>query len=133
MQKTPAPIDNSASKSATGNKGTAENNGGRSESIRQSADNSDTLSVNEERTVENENADTSSTSKKEDKSSKAEQEAKKLPVVPTPKAPSADKNSSNTNTSSSSDNKANAANTANKSSGKGSGDSIKDVIEEKSK
>ncbi len=94
-------------------------------SIRQSEDTSETLALNEERTVTTEGeAATSSTTQKEDKPRKAEPETKNLPVVPTPKPPSAANNAEKSNTSSSTGNKtSNAGATKNN-------DSIKELIEE---
>lgn len=101
------------------------NNNSSGESIRQSEDTSDTLAVNEERTVVTEDGTvTPSTSKKEDKTGKTEAESKNLPVVPTPKPPNAANNTEKNNPSSSSKN-------ANIGAGKSNNDSIKELIEEK--
>ncbi|WP_201586626.1 hypothetical protein [Psychrobacter jeotgali] len=99
------------------------------ESIRQSADTSATLSVNEERTVGVEGGQPSDSVKKEDKAA----EASKPPVVAAPKPPSsnngssanANKNSANANNSAGSN--SNSETNANK----GNNDSIKELIEEK--
>ena len=109
---------------------TAGNNAGRSnqeastnyseESIRQSADTSATLSVTEERIVEDRN--TSATPRNEDSGRKPATEAdnnttRKPPVVPTPKPPSNNTNNTSRNT--------NAA-------PKNNNDSLKALIEDKS-
>lgn len=105
------------------NQGTNSNNSTRS--IRQSEDTSETLAVNEERTVVIEDGTVPpSTPKKEDKSGKAESETKNLPVVPTPNPPSAANNTEKNNASSS--NKS-----ANAGATKSNNDSIKELIEEK--
>ena len=87
----------------------APDNNGNAESIRKSTDTSDTLSVNEDRTVDT--ADSPS-SAKEDKTRKADSESKKPAVAPTPKPP----------------NKAEKSG----SSSEGNNDTIKALIEEKS-
>lgn len=112
------------------------------ESIRQSADTSATLAVNEERTVVTEDGNaTSVPAKKEDKPAKADSESKSLPAVPAPKPPSSantpdkkpaekastDKTSTDkksANTESSTKNSPAAASKANN-------DNIKELIEEK--
>ncbi|MBP2279977.1 hypothetical protein RCH20_000331 [Psychrobacter sp. PL15] len=113
------------------------NNGGGIESIRQSNDTSETLSLTEERTVgPDEQNSSGSTPKNNDNSRKSEQESKKSigtgtdnstlkkpPAVATPKPPS---NASNSSDSATSGNKpANSAATKNNS------DSIKELIQEK--
>ncbi|WP_350642955.1 hypothetical protein [Psychrobacter sp. HY3-MNA-CIBAN-0198] len=109
-------------------------NNSNDESIRQSVDTSATLSVNEERTVGNEEQTLTAPSAKNDDTRKPEQAAKKPtidnstlkkpPVVPTPKPPSST-NSTN--------NGSNAANkNSNSSAPKANNDSIKELIEEKS-
>lgn len=117
------------------------------ESIRESEDTSDTLVVNEERTVVTEGETVEPAApKKEDASGKTEQETKNLPVVPTPPAPkpskstgnNADKNSNSSNDNSS-NNKTSAAPTtkssnsdaAKNNSAKSNNDSIKELIEQK--
>ena len=87
------------------------------ESIRQSADTSDTLSVTEERIVEDRTS-SATTSRSEDNKRPAAPESKP-PVVPTPKPPSASNNSNTTSRN------ANAA-------PKNNSDSLKTLIEDKS-
>ncbi|WP_350560319.1 hypothetical protein [Psychrobacter sp. CAL346-MNA-CIBAN-0220] len=82
------------------------------ESIRQSADTSDTLAVNEERTMAAENDNGASAP------------SKKLPIVPTPKSPSVANNTEKSNASSDTSNKNTAAT-------KNNNDSSKEIIEEK--
>lgn len=106
------------------------------ESIRQSADTSATLSVNEERIVGNEDSSSASTPKEESNATKPAQEnkkpapsgtdnsaTKKPPVVPTPKPPTT---ANNANSS------AGAANKQANSNAAKNNDSIKELIEEKS-
>lgn len=109
------------------------------ESIRQSVDTSETLSVNEERIVgTDEQAPTVSTPKIVDNTRKPEQDskkpaasgtdnnvAKKPPVVATPKPPSANANNAN------SANKNTNSSSANTGTAKNNNDSIKELIEEK--
>lgn len=98
------------------------------ESIRQSEDTSETLSVNEERVVETDTGNTaSSTPKKETNPRKGEQETQKLPVVPTPKPPVANNNSDNSTSKNnvSSNTSSKGTNTA-----KSNTDSIKALITE---
>ena len=64
------------------------NNSSTEESIRQSADTSDTLIVNEERIVSSDDITPTASTKKDDKARKVEQDTKRPPVVPTPKPPS---------------------------------------------
>ncbi|WP_372843541.1 hypothetical protein [Psychrobacter sp.] len=117
------------------------------ESIRQSADTSDTLTVNEERIFGmEEQGSTASGSKNTEGNA-----AKKPPVVATPKPPAASTNNANTNNGNNANansNNANAANAANKNQNTGAAnknvnnssnnaapkaknDSIKELIEEK--
>lgn len=102
--------NNDLSENGTRNQ-SANNGSGEVYSIRQSSDTSETLNVNEERTVITD-TDSSSSTKKDEKSKKSEQENKKPPVVATPPQPSSS-NSKNTN-----NNKANK-------------DSMKELIQEK--
>ena len=109
-----------------------------SESIRQLADTSATLSVTEERIVGNEEQVSSATASKNDGSaSKPEQDNKKPatsgtengikspPVVPTPKPPSSSTSSTNSGANTTSKN-------ANSNPPKSNNDSIKTLIEDKS-
>ena len=126
---------------------TAESNTNGNESIRQSADTSDTLSVNEQRTVVNEEQSSSVTTTKDDgATSKAEQDNKKPasgadtttpkpPVVPTPKPPTANPKPAVVPVpkTPSTANSANSSNTtANAKTPKNGNDSIKALIEAKS-
>ncbi len=96
----------------------------KAESIRESEDTSDTLVVNEERTVavDGETVETS-TSKKEDTSGKSEKEAKNLPAVPTPPAPKSPKSTTS--------NADKSSNSSNSDAAKKNSDSIKELIEQK--
>ncbi|WP_367105124.1 hypothetical protein [uncultured Psychrobacter sp.] len=99
-------------------------------SIRQSTNTDDTLTLNEERIVANENAGTASTST----SDKAEPETRKLPVVPTPpKPPSLTDNTSKspTNSANGQNNTSTGNRGANTDAAKDNNDSIKELIEEK--
>ena len=155
-QKTPT--DSSSEQTASSQNPQSSANNGATESIRQSVDTSETLSVTEERIVDiEEQGAVTLPPKNNDNSRKPEQDAKKPagsgadnsapkkpPIVATPKPPSASSNSgSNSNNSSSANKNANAnnANTANKNTGssttnagtaKNNNDSIKELIEEKS-
>lgn len=155
-QKTPT--ESSSEQTASSQNPQSSANNGATESIRQSVDTSETLSVTEERIVDiEEQGAVTLPPKNNDNSRKPEQDAKKPagsgadnsapkkpPVVATPKPPSASSNSgSNSNNSSSANKNANAnnANTANKNTGssttnagtaKNNNDSIKELIEEKS-
>ncbi|WP_296193306.1 MULTISPECIES: hypothetical protein [unclassified Psychrobacter] len=150
-QKTVA-NDSAAEQAASNNanRGVQSGSSSTAESIRQSADTSETLSVNEERTVEIEgqttitqaptntdnNRKTEAEAKKPANANNAASNgtsnnttAKKPPVVETPKPPSANANSNATNKN------ANAAGknpNANVNASKGNNDSIKELIEEKS-
>ena len=95
--------------SESGNRNQSANSG--IESIRQSSDTSETFNVNEERTV-TADTDSSSTTKKDEKSKKSEQDNKKPPVVATPPQPS-------------------TSNSKNATNEKGSKDSMKELIQEK--
>lgn len=133
------------------NRGGQSGSSSTAESIRQSADTSETLSVNEERTVEIEgqlmttqsSTDTNrnseaTTGNATNNGSSNNNAPKKPPVVDAPKPPSANANSNaaNKNTNAASKNpNANAAgknSNANANASKGSNDSIKELIEEKS-
>ena len=155
-QKTPT--DSSSEQTASSQNPQSSANNGATESIRQSVDTSETLSVTEERIVDiEEQGAVTLPPKNNDNSRKPEQDAKKPagsgadnsapkkpPIVATPKPPSASGNSGNNSNNSSSSNKnanANNANTANKNTGssttnagtaKNNNDSIKELIEEKS-
>jgi len=96
----------------------------KSESIKQSKDQSQTLSVNEERKVAGDDAANNSADKKAE-------ETKKPPAVPAPKPPSDSK--SDNKSESKSDKK--SEDKANKNAGKDNakGDSMKELIEDKSK
>lgn len=108
----PPKLEKNTDFSENGNRNQSVDNGsGEGDSIRQSSDTSETLNVNEERTVTTD-TDSSSSTKKDEKSKKSEQENKKPPVVATPPQPSSS-NSKNTN-----NNKANK-------------DSMKELIQEK--
>ena len=127
---------------------TAESNTNSNESIRQSADTSDTLSVNEQRTVVNEEQSSSNTTTKDDgATSKAEQDNKKPatsgtdtpppkpPAVPTPKPPTATPKPPVVPApkTPSTANGANSSNTtANANAPKNGNDSIKTLIDAKS-
>ena len=125
----------------------AKSNTNGTESIRQSADTSDTLSVNEQRTVVNEEQSSSVTTTKDDgATSKAEQDNKKPasgadtttpkpPVVPTPKPPTANPKPAVVPVPKTpgTANSANSSNTtANAKTPKNGNDSIKALIEAKS-
>ena len=112
-QKAPVIAENSKDDSATTDSQAANKNSNKAESIRQSADTSATLTMNEERTLSSDN-DTAP----------AKQETKKPPVVATPKPPSSA-------ISQESSAKKPAANT-DKAANKNSADSMKELIEEKS-
>ena len=107
------------------------------DSIRQSRDTSDTLSVNEERVVESETIEPATG---DNKITKVEKETNKLPVVPTPKPPNnannpANNNEKSTNSANSTEKGSNSANTVNKdnsAANKNNKDNIKELIEEKS-
>lgn len=135
----------------TDNDQTAGNN--QNKSIRQSADTSETLSVNEERIIGGEEqAPDATASKNADNTRKPDQENKKPaagtdnstptkpPVVATPKPPSANSNNSDNTSSAEKKTNANAANKnansgsnpANTGTAKNNNDSIKELIEEKS-
>ena len=155
-QKTPT--DSSSEQTASSQNPQSSANNGATESIRQSVDTSETLSVTEEQIVDiEEQGAVTLPPKNNDNSRKPEQDAKKPagsgadnsapkkpPIVATPKPPSASGNSGNNSNNSSSSNKnanANNANTANKNTGssttnagtaKNNNDSIKELIEEKS-
>ncbi len=120
-QKAPVVVEENSDVAASN----ATNNS--AESISQSADTSDTLMVNEERTLASED-DTNITSAPK-KDSKAEPQVKKPPVVATPKPPKSAVNPDKNNDSSSkkSDNKAEKTNNS-----KANSDTIKELIEEKS-
>ena len=138
--KREVPVRQKAQASDSANEQVASNNANRdgqginnNESIRQSVDTSATLSVNEERTVGNEEQVLTVPSAKNDEDiRKSEQTAKKSatldnntlkkpPVVPTPKLPSTTNNSSNA-----------ASKNINNNTPKTNNDSIKELIEEKS-
>lgn len=110
VNELPATADNSNLESA--------NTNSEAESIRQSADSSDTLSVNEERIVDNEQQTPSVPSPKN------ESTTKKPPVVPAPKPPS------NSNSANAANKNANS-NTVKNNAAKNNDDSIKALIEEK--
>ncbi len=154
-QKTPT--ENSSEQTASSRNPQASTSNGATESIRQSVDTSETLSVTEERIVDiEEQGAVTLPPKSNDNSRKSEQDAKKPavsdnsapkkpPVVATPKPPSTSNsgnNSSNSNNSSSANKNANAnsankntntgSNTANTGTAKNNNDSIKELIEEKS-
>lgn len=142
--------DQQANDQAAGNN---QSTGGSGESIRQSADTSETLSVNEERVIGGEEqAPDAASPKNTDNTRKPDQENKKPaagtdnststkpPVVATPKPPSA--NSNNNDSPNSAEKKTNAntvnknansgSNSANTGTAKNNNDSIKELIEEKS-
>ncbi|MBA2056811.1 hypothetical protein H0262_02810 [Psychrobacter cryohalolentis] len=150
-QKTPT-VNNSeqAASNAINRTPQESTNSSATESIRQSVDTSDTLTVNEERIFgTEEQSPTTSASKNTDNNRKPEQEskkpvvsgadtnsAKKPPVVATPKAPNNTANPNSTNL----DNKNSSASSANKNANnnsnnaaapKAKNDSIKELIEEK--
>lgn len=132
-----APVEPSRPESSDSDKQAAEEKRNSEESIRQSADSSATLAVNEERTVVTDDANPAPPTKKEDKPAKANADSKSLPAVPAPKPPSnattpdkkpsekpaADKKTTNAE-----------SNTKNSNAGatKNSNDNIKELIEEKS-
>lgn len=99
------------------------------ESIKQSKDQSQTLSVNEERKVAGDEANNASDKRTDD--------AKKPPAVPAPKPPSdskSDAKSDNKSDNKKSEDKANKnAEKANKDSKDNKGDSMKELIDDKSK
>ena len=116
-QKAPVVAEkNDNNNSATNDSQDSTKNSNKAESIRQSADTSATLTVNEERTLSSDN-DTAP----------AKQETKKPPVVATPKPPS----SVSSDKAQESSAKKPAANT-DKAANKNNADSIKELIEEKS-
>lgn len=116
-QKAPVVSEkNDNNNSATNDSQDSTKNSNKAESIRQSADTSATLTVNEERTLSSDN-DTAP----------AKQETKKPPVVATPKPPS----SASSDKAQESSSKKPAANT-DKAANKNNADSIKELIEEKS-
>ena len=116
-QKAPVVAEkNDNNNSATNDSQDSTKNSNKAESIRQSADTSATLTVNEERTLSSDN-DTAP----------AKQETKKPPVVATPKPPS----SASSDKAQESSSKKPAANT-DKAANKNNADSIKELIEEKS-
>ncbi len=116
-QKAPVVAEkNDNNNSATNDSQDSTKNSNKAESIRQSADTSATLTVNEERTLSSDN-DTAP----------AKQETKKPPVVATPKPPS----SVSSDKAQESSSKKPAANT-DKAANKNNADSIKELIEEKS-
>lgn len=86
-EKPPVTQETETAENELKNKAQADEKSSRTESIRQSTDSSDTLTVNEERTVVTENSATA-TAKKEDKTAKVDVEPKDTAVVPTPKSPS---------------------------------------------
>ncbi|MEK6220322.1 MAG: hypothetical protein N2B01_05520 [Psychrobacter cryohalolentis] len=150
-QKTPT-VNNSeqAASNATNRTPQESTNSSATESIRQSVDTSDTLTVNEERIFGiEEQPPTTSASKNTDSNRKPEQEskkpvvsgadtnsAKKPPVVATPKAPNNTANPNSTNSDNKNSNASSANKNANNSSNntaapKAKNDSIKELIEEK--
>lgn len=150
-QKTPT-VNNSeqAASNATNRTPQESTNSSATESIRQSVDTSDTLTVNEERIFgTEEQSPTTSASKNTDNNRKPEQEskkpvvsgadtnsAKKPPVVATPKAPNNTANPNSTNSDNKNSNASSANKNANNSSNnaaapKAKNDSIKELIEEK--
>ena len=150
-QKTPT-VNNSeqAASNATNRTPQESTNSSATESIRQSVDTSDTLTVNEERIFGiEEQSPTTSASKNTDSNRKPEQEskkpvvsgadtnsAKKPPVVATPKAPNNTANPNSTNLDNKNSNASSANKNANNSSNntaapKAKNDSIKELIEEK--
>lgn len=98
------------------------------ESIRQSEDTSATLSVNEERSIDSDNENTT---QKSNNTRKTDSEIKKPPVVTTPKPPTSNNSSTppkaNNNAATNPPNAANANAATNSNS-----DSIKELIQEKS-
>ena len=150
-QKTPtANNSEQAASNATNRTPQESTNSSATESIRQSVDTSDTLTVNEERIFGiEEQSPTTSASKNTDNNRKPEQEskkpvvsgadtnsAKKPPVVATPKAPNNTANSNSTNLDNKNSNASSANKNANNSSNnaaapKAKNDSIKELIEEK--
>ena len=150
-QKTPT-VNNSeqAASNATNRTPQESTNSSATESIRQSVDTSDTLTVNEERIFGiEEQSPTTSAPKSTDNNRKPEQEskkpvvsgtdtnsAKKPPVVATPKAPNNTTNPNSTNLDNKNSNASSANKNANNSSNntaapKAKNDSIKELIEEK--
>lgn len=150
-QKTPT-VNNSeqAASNAINRTPQESTNSSATESIRQSVDTSDTLTVNEERIFgTEEQSPTTSASKNTDNNRKPEQEskkpvvsgadtnsAKKPPVVATPKAPNNTANPNSTNSDNKNSNASSANKNANNSSNnaaapKAKNDSIKELIEEK--
>ncbi len=109
--------DSATTASQTSTNNSNNNNNNNAESIRQSNDNSETLTVNEERILSSEND-----------VPPAKQEVKKPPVVATPKPPSSATNPSKPQESSP---KKPVANT-DKAGSKNNTDSMKELIEEKS-
>ena len=150
-QKTPTVNNSEQSASNATNRTPQEStNSSATESIRQSVDTSDTLTVNEERIFGiEEQSPTTSASKNTDNNRKPEQEskkpvvsgtdtnsAKKPPVVATPKAPNNTTNPNSTNLDNKNSNASSANKNANNSSNntavpKAKNDSIKELIEEK--
>lgn len=150
-QKTPTVNNSEQSASNATNRTPQEStNSSATESIRQSVDTSDTLTVNEERIFGiEEQSPTISASKNTDSNRKPEQEskkpvvsgaetnsAKKPPVVATPKAPNNTANPNSTNLDNKNSNASSANKNANNSSNntaapKAKNDSIKELIEEK--
>lgn len=150
-QKTPTVNNSEQSASNATNRTPQEStNSSATESIRQSVDTSDTLTVNEERIFGiEEQSPTTSASKNTDNNRKPEQEskkpvvsgtdtnsAKKPPVVATPKAPNNTANPNSTNSDNKNSNASSANKNANNSSNntaapKAKNDSIKELIEEK--
>ena len=150
-QKTPTVNNSEQSASNATNRTPQEStNSSATESIRQSVDTSDTLTVNEERIFGiEEQSPTTSASKNTDNNRKPEQEskkpvvsgadtnsAKKPPVVATPKAPNNTANPNSTNLDNKNSNASSANKNANNSSNntaapKAKNDSIKELIEEK--
>ena len=150
-QKTPTVNNSEQSASNATNRTPQEStNSSATESIRQSVDTSDTLTVNEERIFGiEEQSPTTSAPKNTDSNRKPEQEskkpvvsgadtnsAKKPPVVATPKAPNNTANPNSTNLDNKNSNASSANKNANNSSNntaapKAKNDSIKELIEEK--
>lgn len=136
-------VDNNSEQTASSatNRNPQESANSSTESIRQSADTSDTLVVNEERIVGTEEQGTSTTVPKNTDSNAP----KKPPVVATPKPPASSTNNSNSSNanlnSANSDNKNQNKGAANKNANsnansaaapKANNDTIKELIEEKS-
>ena len=123
-QKTPVDSSSEQTASSASDRNLQESANSSTESIRQSADTSDTLIVNEERIVGTEEQGTTITVPKNTDSNAP----KKPPVVATPKPPAASSNSANSNQNKSTANKNANSNAAPKANN----DTIKEFIEEKS-